>query len=233
MQAWHSFTRRVVPGKQPPVCSEVDCCPVIIQHPSVAFSSLGIAAIWIIYPQHAWQGRSIIHRQLLSKRAVTASWSSCDAQAACPYAGSLLKVWATSGDGKKISWPSLRISENKQVSLGRIFLTLNGAIATKYTTNLYVAPGKKIHVPWSPPLWGMFHLQKVCSGLFLQRGSEPQNICNMAATKSATAIKARQRVKEGTIKGWQGRQIQGRLQGASCKQESAHEEPGLKISDKG
>lgn len=99
---------------------------------------------------------------------------------------------------------SVRISR-PLVSLGRIFLTLNGAIATKYTTDLHVAPGKKNTCSWSPPLWGMSHLQKVCSGLFLQRDSEPQNICNMAATKSATAIKARQRVKEGTIKGWQGR----------------------------
>lgn len=56
-------------------------------------------------------------------------------------------------------------------------------------------------------------VRKVSSagGLFCFSSAEKklQHICNLAATKSLTAIKARGGVKEGTMKGQQGRSMGG------------------------
>lgn len=84
------------------------------------------------------------------------------------------------------------------VTLGRIFLSLNGATATDYTINLHVAPGKKYMLPEA--LLGEKYF--ICRRFVLAMNY--RTLANFA-TKCAKAVKARQRVKEGTIKGWQGR----------------------------
>lgn len=103
------------------------------------------------------------------------------------------------------SHPSVAVSMSwSLVSLGRVFLTLNGAITTEYTINVHVAPGKKYMLRESLLCEECFICRRSVLVFFLQRSNELQNICNMAASKAVTAIKARWRVKEGTTKGWQG-----------------------------
>lgn len=132
MQAWHSSTRR---AKQPPVRLEVDCYPVIIQNPSMARSFLGIAVIWIIDHQHASLQRSVFHKQLFSEKEV---WLLQRARVTPRQRAGVLGTsrrsdWPQEMEERVLGHPSESVGMRWFLrSLGRTFLTPNGAIATGY-----------------------------------------------------------------------------------------------------
>lgn len=109
---------------------KVDCYPVIIQKPIVAFSFSGIAVIWIIDHQHA------SHSDPLFKSSY------------CP--GKMLDCLGelTSEEGRVFWLPSETVGVNwSPVHLGRTYFTMNGTTGTGCTIKLGADTGKNHAFP--------------------------------------------------------------------------------------
>lgn len=178
MQAWHSSTRC---AKQPPMRLDVDCYPVIIQNPSVARSFLGIAVIWITDHQHASLQRSVFHKRLLSKKEVCLLQRArvTPRQRAGALGTSRRSDWPQEMEERVLGHPPEAVGMSWFLSLGRTFLTPNGAIATGYATHLDAAPGEKYAFPENLP----------CEEGFFCRGFLLVFFCREAANYSKSAAR--------------------------------------------